>query len=165
MMKTDRRLRRLPQIQIPERFFEKKKIKTESVYVKEYGGVTIEYADYLEEPLPLIADRFHSLLQKYQPDMAFYQVVLIEQKTGEQRPYQLISPPEIECMCEEVQKKGKCEMYECILDENKIGKNKIFLAKDLHKQLIVRLDVAESILRREANGIWFEPVKIQGRRN
>lgn len=30
-------------------------------------------------------------------------------------------------------------------------------------KLMVRLDIAESILRREANGIWFEPVKVAGR--
>lgn len=40
---------------------------------------------------------------------------------------------------------------------------KIFMAKDFNREVVVRLDIAESILRREANGIWFEPVKIAGR--
>lgn len=54
-------------------------------------------------------------------------------------------------------------MQNFVLDVEKVGRRAIFLAKDFNRRLIVRLDVAESILRREANGIWFEPVKVSGR--
>lgn len=54
-------------------------------------------------------------------------------------------------------------MQEFVLDVEKTEGRKIFMAKDFNREVVVRLDIAESILRREANGIWFEPVKIAGR--
>lgn len=171
-MKTDERLCRLPQLQIPkglsllEMTKEKiEKIKTPSiVYVKGAHGLSIDYGDYLEKPIPLIADKFQKILQKYQQDMLFHRVILIEKETGLQKPYYLIMPPEITCADEEESQydtMGNVQNF--VLDVEKAGNHKIFLAKDYKRQLLVRLDVAESILRREANGIWFEPVKAAER--
>ncbi len=164
IMKTDKRLRRLPQIQLSPTFFVNESAKTEIAYVKEYGGLNIEYADYLQQPVRLISHKFQAILQKYQPDMVFHRVMLIEQSTGKQRSYDAVFPPEIVCAYkEEVKDDTNRQLQNFILDVEKIGKNKIFLAQDFQKELLVRLDVAESILRREANGIWFEPVKAVGR--
>ena len=161
MMKTDKRLRRLPQIQLPKEFSTMKITKSPIVYVKEYDGMNIEYADYLEKPIPLIADKFQKILQKYQQDMVLQRVMLVERETGRQKPYCFMLPPEIMCADkEESEFDAKGNVQDFVLDVEKAGKRRIFLAKDYNKQMLVRLDVVESILRREANGIWFEPVKI-----
>ena len=164
IMKTDKRLRRLPQIQLPQELFNTESTKTAIVYVKEHNGLSIDYADYLEKPSPMIADKFRKILQKYQQDMVFRRVMLVEKETGQQKPYYLMLPADIVCADKDESKYdagGTVQNF--VLDIEKTGKRKIFLAKDYNKQLIVRLDVAESVLRREANGIWFEPVKISGR--
>lgn len=172
IMKTDERLCKLPQMQIPKELSpvgmtkEKiKKIKTDSiVYVKESYGLNIDYADYLEKPVPFIANKFQKILQKYQQDILFHQVMLIEKETGQQKPYYLMLPPEITCADkEESQYDSMGNVQNFVLDMKKVGNRKIFLAQDYGRQLLVRLDVAESILRREADGIWFEPVKAAER--
>ncbi len=174
IMKTDERVKRLPQLQLPKELSPVgmtkeniKKITTSSVvYVKESTGLSIEYADYMEKPIPLIADKLQKILQKYQPDVLFHRVMLIEKETGKQSPYYLMIPPEILCADkEESQYDARGNVQDFVLDPIEVGNRKILLAKDYGKQLLVRLDVAESILRREANGIWFEPVKIAGRSN
>jgi len=138
--------------------------RTSVAYVNKYNGVNIEYADYLEKPFPLIADKFQKVLQKYQKDIEFWRVMLVEQETGQQRPYCLMHIPKITCADkEESRYDARGDIEEFVLDAEKAESRRIFLAEDYNGQLLVRLDVAESILRREANGIWFEPVKISER--
>ena len=171
IMKTDERLCKLPQMQIPKELslteITKEKISkltaASVVYVKGNHGLGIDYPDYLERPIPLIADKFKKILQKYQKDVLFHRVMLIEKETGLQKPYFLMMPPEITCADnKEIQYDVGGNVRNFILNMEKVGKHKIFLAKDCREQILVRLDVAESILRRNANGIWFEPVQIRG---
>lgn len=168
IMKTDERLSYLPQMQIPKELSpigmtkEKlEKIEAASIiYVRGNHGISIEYADYLEEPILLIADKFQKILKKYQQDMLLHRVTLIERETGRQKPYYLMMPPEIACADKEESVYDSIgNVKDFVLDVEKAGNRKIFIAEDYSRRLLVRLDVAESILRREANGIWFEPVK------
>lgn len=172
IMKTDERLCKLPQMQIPKELLTmeltKEKLKklttTSIIYVKENRGLSIEYADYYEKPICLIADKFQKILKKYQQDMLFHKVTLIGKETGWQKSYYLMLPPEITCADKEKSRYDVMgNVRDFVLDVEKVGNRKIFFAMDCSRQLLVRLDVAESILRREANGIWFEPVKIAGR--
>ncbi len=150
IMQTDSRLRRLPQLRIPKELLnmgDTEQIKSKEavpvIYVKGNTGLSIEYPDYIERPIPLIAEKLHKILKKYQQDTAFYQVVLIEKDTGKQKVYYMMLPPIIACT-----------------DKPKTVYNRIFRVQELKNQIVVRLDVAESILRRDANGIWFEPLKF-----
>ncbi|MCM1258323.1 MAG: hypothetical protein NC307_10795 [Roseburia sp.] len=164
IMKTDRRIRKLPQIQMPKEFSGMGTRRTSVAYVNKHNGVNIEYADYLEKPFPLIADKFQKVLQKYQQDIKFWRVMLVEQETGLQRPYCVMHLPQVICADkEESRYDDRGEIKEFVLDAEKAEGRRIFLAEDYNQQLLVRLDAAESILRREANGIWFEPVKISER--
>lgn len=164
IMKTDRRLRRLPQVEMPREQSGVGEMKTSIAYVREDGGMSIEYADYLERPVLLIADKFQKILQKYQPDLGMQQVILVEKQTGKQTPYCMMSPRKIVCADQEAsQYDSKGNVRNFVLDPKKAADETIFLAEDYGGQMIVRLDVAESILRRDANGIWFEPVKTTER--
>lgn len=172
IMKTDERICKLPEIQLPKELFtlkqSKEKVKnmsaTPMIYISKKTGLNIEYTDYFEKPMPLIAEKFQKILQKYQQDAVFQRVMLVEKETGQQKPYYLLLPPEIECADEVASKYDAVgNIQDFVLDTEKAGKQRIFLAKDYKKKLLVRLDVAESILRRESNGIWFEPVQTTGR--
>ena len=100
IMKTDRRLRLLPQIQFSKEGIGTNVMKQSIAYVKEYTGRCIDYPDYLEKPYPLIADKYRKILQKYQQDMDLQRVMLIEKESGKQTPYCLICPAEIVCAME-----------------------------------------------------------------
>lgn len=162
-MKTDKRLRRLPQIQLPKEFSTMEMTKTVIAYVK-HSGLETDYADYLESPVPLVAGKFQRILQKYQHDMVLQRVMLIEKEIGRQKQYFFMKPPEIVCADEresEFDARGHVQSF--VLNVEKAGNRKIFMSADYNRQMLVRLDVAESILRRESSGIWFEPVRTAGR--
>lgn len=172
IMKTDERVCKMPEIQLPKELFllkqAKEKVKdipnVSIAYISGNSGLNIEYADYYEKPIPLIAEKFQKILQKYQQDALFHRVTLIEKETGQQKPYYFLLPPEIVCVDKVASKYDEAgNIQDFVLDIEKVGKQRIFLAKDYKKKLLVRLDVAESILRREPNGIWFEPVQTTGR--
>ena len=97
VMKTDERLRRLPQIEIPGNFSGEKQKSVSILYVKEQHGLRVDYADYLDAQLPLISEKFQRILQKYQQDIRLQRVMLIEKGTGRQMPYCLVGAPEIVC--------------------------------------------------------------------
>lgn len=166
-METDKRICKLPKLQLPKELYILKQgyemhsstKKASMVYIKENSGMITEYADYYDTPIPLIGEKVCRIMQKYQPDAVFHRVILVEKQTGKQRAYYLLMPPEIECADKEASiydAVGNIEKF--VLREEKVGAQRIFAAKDYKKKLIVGLDVAESILRRDSNGIWFEPV-------
>lgn len=171
MMQTDKHLRRLPQFQIPKEMTnleDIKKIRDKGaipvIYVEGYNGLSIEYPDYIERPIPLVADKLYSILKKYQPDTFFQRVMLTEKKSGVQKPYHLMLPPVIDC-ADSLQSiyDGAGNLQQLVLDVDSVQRTRIFGIKGLSNQIAVRLDVAESILRRDVGGIWFEPIKTAER--
>lgn len=167
-MQTDTRITRQPQIRLSKEYstieaaitnFKKAKENT-VIYVQGNRGLETEYADYIQSPIPLIAEGFYKILSKYAPNAFFHRVVLVEKESGVQKHYYCMIPPELVCA-----EKTKStydttgQVKDFVLDSSKVGMHRIFMAGDYQRKVIVRLDVAESILRREPNGIWFEPVK------
>ena len=118
-----------------------------------------EYPDYIEE-LGVVSGKLKRIMSKYQKDILFKTVVLIEKSNNRQQTYYYLSAPEIQSAVT-VQKNmenQKNRENKLILDEEKIGQTRIFSVQHYGKRLIVRLDAAESILRRDSYGVWFEKV-------
>lgn len=135
------------------------KEKVSVIYVDGIRGLNIEYPDYIASPIPLIAEKLYTILKKYQQDALFHQVVLIEKDTGKQKNYYMMLPPIIESANKEKTVYDRVgNVLDFVLGTECIGRNRIFRVRELKNQIAVRLDVAESILRRDANGIWFEPL-------
>ena len=167
IMQTDSRMHRLSQFQVPKELLNRNsgvqmnhKEEVPVIYVTGNKGLNIEYPDFISTPIPLIADSLHKILKKYQQNAIFDQVVLIEKDTRTQKVYYMMIPPSLECA-----DKGKTtydnagNILEFVLDAESVVRNRIFRVSELKNQIAVRLDVAESILRRDATGIWFEPLK------
>lgn len=168
-MCQDERIFYKPQLLLPDTFHLKDAAKeqtdhitaAEIIYVKE--NYYNEYAGYIDTPLKLVSKNIKQILSKYQRDISFKPVVLIEKESNRQENYYLMAAPEAECALELLDSELPSDRQEFILDEEKIKHLRVFSAKDCNGQLFVRLDVAESILRRKAYGIMFEKVKIKKR--
>lgn len=132
---------------------------TKIFYVQE--GKRVEYPDYMETPMMLISENLKRMMSKYQPDIRFETIVLIEKESGFQKVYYAMTVPEIECASGESIYDKSGNLAEFVLDQAKVGHARIFCAGDYQKKLIVRLDVAESILRRQSHGIWFDKLKVE----
>ena len=126
-----------------------------SSYLKWSGKA---YPDYIDYPVMLVSEKIKNIMEKYQGDAYFKTVVLIEKENNRQLIYYHIRPPLIDCIAKEPGC-GK-ETKEITLDRVKVGNARIFSAKEKTNDLFVRLDVAESILRREPDGICFEKVEV-----
>ena len=129
-------------------------IKTRCIFVED--GPAHEYPDYFEKPLTLIAEKFKDVINAYQNGIEFQPIVLTEEKTHKQTVYYLMSAPMIDCASSESKLDHIGKIKELVLDTEKVGHYKIFYAAGFVNRLIVRLDVAESILRRDSYGITFE---------
>ena len=119
----------------------------------------IDYPDLIEGPVLFISEKFKSLMSKYQRNIWMRTIVLIDKKTDQQRIYYAIYPPQLSCASKHSTLDFDDEFKTFILDETQVGHHRIFMAKGMKKKLIVRLDVAESLLRRQANGVIFEEIK------
>jgi len=128
------------------------------LYVSEAGDV--EYPDYIESPLMLVSEILKKIMGKYQKDVIFKTVVLIEKGKNRQELYYLTSAPKIDCASDETVYDARGDVKELVLDREKIGHARIFCADGYERQLLVRLDAAESILRRDPDGVWFEKVRL-----
>lgn len=118
-----------------------------------------EYPDYIEAPVRLVSEKIKRIISKYQKDILFQTVVLIEKESNHQEVYYRMTVPEIACAAEETVYDRGGHVEDFVLDEQKVGHARVFCAAGYGKKIIVRLDVAESMLRRDSFGIWFEKVK------
>jgi hypothetical protein len=121
-----------------------------------------EYLDYIEVgAFVLVSDELKKLFSKYEKEIKFRLVVLIDQTKEGRKLYWIMDVPLIDCLS------GKSEfspggiVKSMVLDKTLIDNRSIFAYKTgksliLKKQIIINLDVAESILRRNIVGINYE---------
>lgn len=161
MMHQDKRIYYKPQIKLPDKSRMKNQISHSTVAMIMYveANKYNEYSGYIETPVKLITKKIKPILNKYQPDIMFKPVILIEKESNRQEEYYKIDIPPAECASKHSVYDALGNITEFILDEEKVKHLRIFSVKDYKNQICVRLDVAESILRRNAYGIMFEKVK------
>lgn len=121
-----------------------------------------EYLDTIDTQIFLVSKNMKKILEKYSLNIIFKMTGLIERESQKQNIYYLPIFEEIEALSEDSEfNLNKTVVKKIILDEEKIKDKKIFKIKESDKTLIVvRLDVAESILRREFTGVFLERLEV-----
>lgn len=121
-----------------------------------------EFPDYIEQ-YKLVSEKLKRIMSKYENDAVFKTVVLIEESTNRQKIYYHLALPQIQCTSVQSVYTKLGNMKEFVLDEEKVGSTRIFCAENYKDRVFVRLDVAESILRRDSYGVLFERVATGNR--
>lgn len=123
-----------------------------------------EFLDVLDRNLFLISEKMKKIIEKYVPQSLFKTIPLIDLNNGRQENYYLPIFEEIECLSENAELNlNKTVVKKIILDKEKIKGKKIFKIKESEKTLVVvRLDVAESLLRREFKGMCLKRLEAEG---
>jgi len=134
-------------------------IQTKAIYVA--PDADNEFPDFFQEPIVLIERKFKQVVEMYQKNSLAHPVVLIDKGTKAQVVYYHIAAPEIDCASEESMRDHVGAIKELVLDKAKVGNQRIFQVSGFRRRTIVRLDVAESILRRNSYGITFEKVRAE----
>ena len=121
-----------------------------------------EYPDILDKQLFLISEKLIKVISKYDLEMRIKDIPLIDIKEHRQENYYLPILEDVEALSEKSETGVNKTVYKkIVLDSEKIKGKKIFRIKESSKTLVVvRLDVAESILRRKAKGLSLEKLEI-----
>ncbi|WP_315081008.1 imm11 family protein [uncultured Clostridium sp.] len=133
------------------------------LYVRSAQG--IEYVDIIDTPIFLVSEDLQKILSKYNSNIIFKMIALTDYKNLEQHIYYLPIFEEVQALSEESEfNLNKTVVKKIVIDENKIKNKKIFKVKESDKTLIVvRLDVAESLLRRDFKGILLERLEVKNK--
>ncbi|MBC2580555.1 imm11 family protein [Clostridium sp. DJ247] len=119
-----------------------------------------EYIDFIEKPVPLVSDNLKKLLQKYDKKIFFKPIVLCDRKQEKQDLYWLMVPDSIDCLSDKSEFNKDGTLKRLVIDKKKVGNFKIFKVNGIMEDLmLVRLDAAESILRRDFTGIKLKKVE------
>lgn len=119
-----------------------------------------EYIDFIEKPVLLVSDNLKKILNKYDKKIFFKPVVLCDRKEEKQDLYWLMVLDSIDCLSPKSEFNKNGTIKRLIIDEKKIGNFKIFKVNEVMEDLvIIRLDVAESLLRRDFTGIKLKKVE------
>ncbi|NFG40663.1 MULTISPECIES: hypothetical protein [unclassified Clostridium] len=121
-----------------------------------------EFLDILDRNLFLISKEMKKIIKKYDSEILFKTIPLIDLPHERQENYYMPIFEEVECLSEKSELNlNKTVVKKIILDKEKIRNKKIFKIKESSKTLVViRLDVAESLLRREFKGMCLERLEI-----
>lgn len=122
-----------------------------------------EFLDIMDNQLFLISKPMKGIIEKYDRDILFKTLALIDQLHKRQENYYLPIVEELEALSDAAELNlNKTVVKKLILNKEKIQGRKIFKIKESSKTLIVvRLDVAESLLRRNFKGIKLERVEVR----
>lgn len=118
--------------------------------------------DFLQCPVTMFDERFRDILEAYEPDLFFQDVVLIHKENAVQYQYVHTLMEQIDALSDRTEYYPNGTDKRLILDHRKIGRHHLFLLEGSHrKDPIVSLALAESLLRRRPVGIYFEEVEAE----
>lgn len=153
---------------VPQRLLTKEKAEklphTSIVFIPPVGDE--KYPDLITRQACLISDGIKELFRKYDKTIVFRAVQLIDKDTGKQLLYWIMGLDEVVCLSDRAQFYPNKTIKKLVLNEDKIQNKAIFmLGGILEKYIVVRLDVAESLLRRPFYGVEFQPIMLEEEEN
>lgn len=118
--------------------------------------------DFLQRPVTMFSRRFKDLLDSYEPELFFQEVVLIHKENSLQHRYVHTVMDQVDAIGSQTEYYPNGTVKQLVLDSKKIGRHNIFLLKgNQRKDPIISLPLAESLLRRKPIGICFEEAEVQ----
>ncbi|NEU28896.1 hypothetical protein [Paenibacillus ottowii] len=121
------------------------------------------FIDYLEGPIPLFSDALKRLIQAYMPELPLKLTILTQIEQKIQKNYYIPFIAQLKAVHPESEwNVNQNVIRNLVLHADAIRGHKIFRVQESAAPLIVvRLDVAESILRRDFTGISLEQVRVK----
>lgn len=122
-------------------------------------GRRLEYRSVIELPVFLVSAQVREVLSQCMPELPYKTVVVTDQSTYTQVHFCLIDVPKVDCISQTHSVIERGVIRQAVLDEEKISGLSMFWAADLPASgLIVRLDVAEALLRHNLYGLSIRKI-------
>lgn len=126
-------------------------------------GRTLTYGNIIERPVFLVSNDIKNILYKFNSKLQHKSVVVSDPGVGMQIEYYMIDYPEVPCISLSHSLIDKGVLKKIVLNEKKIEDQCIFKVKHLQRSfVIVRLDVAEALLRKSLLGLNIKRIKTEG---
>ncbi|GIO31564.1 MULTISPECIES: imm11 family protein [Paenibacillus] len=122
-----------------------------------------DYLDLLASQLFLVSERFRPVIEMYEPACIFKHIPLMDLAHGKQHLYYLPIFDEVEALSPNSEfNLDRSVIKKVILQKEKVAGKRIFRVQESEQPLIVvRLDVAESLLRRDLTGIRLKRAAME----
>ena len=118
------------------------------------------FTDILHSPFFLSTNKIQNVIKMYEPATRFKEIVLLDRTYAKSELYYLPILEHCDCISPKSDlTMDRSSIKRAVLDLNKIGDRSIFYLDGVRTlYTVVRLDVAESILRRNVCGVGLEPI-------
>lgn len=134
------------------------KDKTNIIYIK--NNKEIDFIDFIDEPMLLISDGFKNILEKYSPSLEYKAVVLTETDKRIQQVYWNVELPILECLSPKTEYYLNGTTKRIVIKRQLAGDYIMFrIINKIETYYIIRLELAESILRRSMGGFVLEELE------
>jgi hypothetical protein len=123
----------------------------------------LQYLDLLDIQLFMVSTKLRKLLAMYEPELIFKRISIIDYSNGRNEIYWLPILEDVDCIAPQSEfNRDKSVLLKIALNEAAINDQSIFrLAGVATPYIVARLDLVESILRRDFEGIKFTRLEVQ----
>ncbi|MFI3212238.1 MAG: hypothetical protein R3Y24_02755 [Eubacteriales bacterium] len=137
------------------------KIKNRLLLIVEPQTKTL-FTDVCMTPSFMVTGKLKPIIDLYIPKTVYKEVVLLDQRNSKAETYYLPILPQVECLTIESELlPNNLGVKKIVLDSEKVKDYSLFRITNLiNDYFIVRLDMAESFLRRGAIGVYLEEISI-----
>lgn len=138
------------------------KIK-DTIILYAHGDSDTKYLDILERPKYIVSEKMKKILNEYTDNIVFKYLPLIDIENKIQNNYYLPIFEEADVLSSKTEfNLVKTDARKIVLDGRKIKKRRIFKISGLEKtKIVISLDVAESILRRDILGVNLKELEVE----
>lgn len=111
------------------------------------------------EKINLVSDKLKQILEKYDKNIFFRPLVFQDIKNKKQSVYWVAVFEDIDCLSEETEFHKDGKLKRLVVDKEKVEGYRIFTVKGmLENYIIISLDLAESLLRRDFLGLKIKRI-------
>lgn len=122
----------------------------------------VDFVDVLDRQLFLVSGGVKSVFAVYEPSMVFKDVCVLNNRTDEYAVYHLPLFPEVKCLSPQADvTPDRSFVRRLVLEPPPPHRGVYKVAGLLTDVVVVRLDMAESLLRRSVGKLCMEPVDIR----
>lgn len=139
-----------------------KKLPRRTIFKIKTGENTV-FLDFMTDPVVMVSEKVKECLELYEPNIPFKEIVLLDRRKKMSRGYFVPFLTELNCLAEESEYTNwNYDLKKAVLDGSKLKDKAVFTVKGPQKlNIAVRLDAAESLLRRSVKGLMFKEMEVK----
>lgn len=116
--------------------------------------------DFIERPVVLVSDTMKKVFEMYDDDVIFKCAVLTNVSEESQRVYWLMLVDRLDCLSEQTEFDKTGGVKRIVIDPDRAKGHAVFRIKGIAETtLVINLDIAESLLRRELFGMKISEIE------